>query len=115
MSLHQKKSLVCKVYREKPGEYKKGYALKDSQGFTTFGVTNSPGAICTSLGIGLRLLQGKELKPENLIDNHIIYLKPALFVDNNNIDQIYEEYKDWADSYYVNKWYTQEQLDALFK
>lgn len=89
--------------------------LKDSQGFNTFGVTNSPGAVCTALGIGLRLLQGKELKPEVLIDNHIIYTKPELFVDNNNIDQIYEEYKDWADSYYVNKWYTQEQLDALFK
>jgi len=93
-------------------EWKK---LKDSQGFSTFGVTNSPGAICTSLGIGIRLLQGKKLKPEVLIDNHIIYIRPVLLVDNNNIDKVYEEYKDWADSYYVNKWYTQEEIDELFQ
>lgn len=89
--------------------------LKDSQGFTTFGVTNSPGAICDSLGIGLRLLRGKELKPELLINNHVIYTKPDLLVDNNNIDAVYNEYKDWADSYYVNAWYSQQQLDELFK
>jgi len=93
-------------------EWKK---LKDSQDFSTFGVTNSPGAICTSLGIGIRLLQGKKLKPEVLIDNHIIYTRPVLLVDNNNIDKIYEEYKNWADSYYVNKWYIQKEIDELFQ
>lgn len=89
--------------------------MKDSQGFSTFGVTNSPGAVCTSLGIGLRLLRGGKLKPEVLLDNHIIYTKPVLLVDDNNIDDVYAEYKDWADSYYVNKWYSQEQLDELFQ
>jgi len=93
-------------------EWKK---LKDSQGFSTFGVTNSPGAVCTSLGIGIKLLQGKKLKPDVLIDNHVIYLRPVLMVDNSNIDKVYNEYKDWADSYYVNGWYSQEQLDELFQ
>jgi hypothetical protein len=36
-------------------------------------------------------------------------------VDNSNIDKIYDEYKDWADSYYVNTWYTEPQIDALFQ
>ena len=89
--------------------------MKDSQGFSTFGVTNSPGAVCTSLGIGLRLLRGGELKPEAVTDNHVVYTRPVLQVDDDNIDDVYAEYKDWADSYYVNKWYSQEQLDELFQ
>ncbi len=93
-------------------EWKK---LKDSQGFSTFGVTNSPGAVCTSLGIGIRILQGKKLKPEVLTDGHIVYTKPVMTVDNSNIDEVYAKYKDWADSYYVNGWYSQDQLDALFQ
>jgi len=89
--------------------------LKDSTSFSTFGVTNSPGAVCTSLGIGIKLLQGKKLKPDVLVDKHIVYLRPVLTVDNSNIDKVYNEYKNWADSYYVNGWYTQEQLDELFQ
>ncbi len=89
--------------------------LKDETGFVTYGIENSPGAVCTSLGIGLRLLQGKKLKPELLKDGHILNTKPVLFVDNNTIDKVYDQYKDWADSYYVNTWYSQEQIDALFQ
>jgi len=97
---------------------------KDSSGFNTVGIENAPGAICTSLGIGLRLLQGKHLKPDVLIDPdtgksapgaNTIWTHPSLQVDNNNIDKVYAEYKDWADSYYVNTWYTEDQIDALFQ
>jgi len=97
---------------------------KDASGFNTVGIENSPGAICTSLGIGLRLLQGKHLKSDILIDPNTgkpapgantIWTHPSLQVDNSNIDQVYDEYKDWADSYYVNTWYTEAQIDALFQ
>jgi ribose transport system substrate-binding protein len=102
-------------------EWKK---MKDEKGFNTVGIENSPGAICTSLGIGLRLLQGKKLKADVLIDTstgkpapgaYTIWTHPALQVDNSNIDKVYDEYKDWADSYYVNTWYTEAQIDALFQ
>jgi ribose transport system substrate-binding protein len=73
------------------------------------------GAICTSLGIGLRLLRGKELKPDAFAEPNTIWTHPVLSVDNSNIDKIYDQYKDWADSYYVNTWYSEEQIDALFK
>ena len=33
----------------------------------------------------------------------------------HNIDKVYDEYKDWADSFYVNTWYTEDQIDALFQ
>jgi ribose transport system substrate-binding protein len=88
---------------------------KDASGFSTFGVENSPGAVCTSLGIGVRLLQGKKLKPEVLVAPNTIWTKPSLFVDNSNIDQIYAKYKDVADAYYVNQWYSEDQIDALFQ
>jgi ribose transport system substrate-binding protein len=93
-------------------EWKK---MKDASGFSTFGIENSPGAICTSLGIGLRLLRGKELKPDAFAEPNTIWTHPVLSVDNSNIDKIYDQYKDWADSYYVNTWYSEEQIDALFK
>ena len=98
--------------------------MKDSSGFNTVGIENSPGAICTSLGIGVRLLQGKKLKADVLIDPatgkaaagaYTIWTHPSLQVDNTNIDKVYNEYKDWADSYYVNVWYTEDQIDALFQ
>ncbi|TFG63923.1 MAG: hypothetical protein E4H36_04325 [Spirochaetales bacterium] len=93
-------------------EWKK---MKDASGFNTVGIENSPGAVCTSLGIGIRLLQGKQLKAESFASPNTVWTRPVLSVDGSNIDQIYNEYKDWADSYYVNTWYTDAQIDALFK
>jgi len=102
-------------------EWKK---MKDATGFSTVGIENSPGAVCTSLGIGIRLLQGKKLKADVLIDPatgkpaagaQTIWTHPSLQVDNSNIDKVYDEYKDWEDSFYVNTWYTQAQIDALFQ
>jgi ribose transport system substrate-binding protein len=88
---------------------------KDATGFSSFGVENSPGAVATSLGIGVRLLQGKKLKSEVFAGPNDIWLRPVLFVDNNNIDQVYTQYKDVADAYYVSTWYSESQLDALFQ
>ncbi len=88
---------------------------KDASGFSTFGVENSPGAVCTSLGIGIRLLQGKKLKPDVFAGPNDLWIKPALFVDNSNIDKIYDQYKDTLDSFYVNTWYSEDQIDALFQ
>jgi ribose transport system substrate-binding protein len=97
---------------------------KDATGFNTVGIENSPGAVCTAFGIGVRLLEGKKLKTDVLIDPatgkpapdaYTIWTHPSLQVDNTNIDKIYAEYKDWADSYYVNTWYTEPQIDALFQ
>ncbi len=89
---------------------------KDASGFSTFAVDNSPGAVNTSLGIGLRLLQGKKLKQEVFSPvKNTIWIKPVLLVDNSNIDKVYAQYKDWADSYYVNAWYSEAQIDAMFQ
>ena len=89
--------------------------MKDATGFETFGIENSPGAVCTSLGIGLRLLQGKKLKADVFVSPNTIWTRPVLEVDNKNIDAVYAKYKDVADSFYVNQWYSEEQIDALFQ
>jgi ribose transport system substrate-binding protein len=89
--------------------------MKRATGFSTIGIENSPGAICTSLGIGLRLLQGKKLKADVFAEPNTIWTHPVLTVTNDNIDKIYEQYKDWADSYYVNTWYSEKQIDELFQ
>ena len=88
---------------------------KDASNFSTFGVENSPGAVCTSLGIGLRLLQGKKLKESSFAGPNDVWTKPFLFVDNSNIDQTYAKYKDVLDSFYVNTWYSEDAIDALFQ
>jgi ribose transport system substrate-binding protein len=93
-------------------EWKK---MKDATGFETFGIENSPGAVCTSLGIGIRLLQGKKLKPDVFSAPNTIWTHPVLEVTNKNIDEVYNKYKDVADSFYVNQWYSEAQIDALFQ
>jgi ribose transport system substrate-binding protein len=103
-------------------EWKK---MKDATGFSTIGIENSPGAVSTALGIGLRLLQGKKLKPDLLIVDpnvkplankpHVIWTHPTLEVTNANIDEVYAKYKDVLDSFYVNQWYTEDQINALFQ
>ena len=68
-------------------------------GFESFGIANPPGGtICPALGIGIRLLQGRELKPEVVSENKVVYIKPTPFVTNENLDEVYEEYKTWADA-----------------
>jgi ribose transport system substrate-binding protein len=88
---------------------------RDADGFSTFGVEDSPGAVCTSLGIGVRLLQGRKLKADTLVSPNVIRLSPSLFVDNTTIDRIYARYRDMADTYDVNQWYSEDAIDALFQ
>lgn len=100
--------------------------LKDKVGFRSYMPTNPPGeAVNDALGVGIRLLQGKKLKPNVLLGNgsdkivggkgNMIHIPIKLELDNSNIDKIYEEYKDWADTYFVNHWMTQQDIDALFE
>ena len=88
---------------------------KDASGFSTFGVENSPGAVCTSLGIGIRAAPGQEAEGRRRSLTRTTSGRSRLFVDNANIDSIYAKYKDTLDSFYVNTWYSEDQIDALFQ
>jgi ribose transport system substrate-binding protein len=92
--------------------------LRDKSGFETLGFINGPGFTANlALGIGIRLLRGEELKAgvmggpnSNVLK---IKLKP---INNDNLDQLYEEHlsqRGIAD--FIDGWYSQEEIDALFK
>jgi ribose transport system substrate-binding protein len=88
---------------------------KDASGFSTIGVESSPGAVCTSLGIGLRLLRDKKLKTGSFAAPNVIQRKPVLTVDNGTIDQVHAGYRDSLDSFFVNVWYAEKAIDELFQ
>lgn len=95
------------------GFVKKWKELKDSSSFSTYGQNNPPGIGATGLGIAVRLLQGKEFK-DGVLDGMTYYYAVSDHVTNDNFDEYYEKYKDEPDSYFIDEWLSEEDLDALF-
>lgn len=87
-------------------------SLKDKNGFETFGQNNPPGISATALGIGVRMLQGKRLKP--LPDNTFFYPVKDL-VNNKNFDDYFDKNKDKPDTYYLDERLSEVELDNLFE
>jgi ribose transport system substrate-binding protein len=93
-------------------EWKK---MKDASGFQSFGVGNPPTfGVNAALRMGIKILNGEKLADSVFVNDHDIYLAPSLFVDNDSIDAVYEQYKDWADAYYVPGYLSDDDLNAFF-
>jgi ribose transport system substrate-binding protein len=92
--------------------------LRDKSGFKTLGCINGPGFTANlALGIGIRLLRGQELKPGVMggPNKNVLSIK-LMPITNDNLDQLYEEHlskRGIAD--FIDGWYSQEEIDALFK
>jgi ribose transport system substrate-binding protein len=94
-------------------------------GFTAFAITNSPGfASNLCLGIGVRLLQGKQLKedvfqadPVVNVTTDTVFLVPLKdYITEENVEEVYQTHMSYRGiAYYIDIWYTQEQMDELFK
>jgi ribose transport system substrate-binding protein len=84
-------------------------------GFSSLVVEDSPGAVCTSLGIGLRLVKGKKLKPASLSAPNLLLAAPALTVDARTLDAVAAANRDAVDSFRLNTWYPESAIDALFQ
>lgn len=93
------------------GYVKKWKELKDTEGFASFGQNNPPGIGATALGIGVRLLQGKEMKD---LEGNTFYYPVQMNVENDNLDAVFDEYQFEPDAYFIDEWMSEEQLDALF-
>jgi ribose transport system substrate-binding protein len=94
-------------------EWKK---MKDATGFSTIGIGNPPTfGVNAALRMGIKLLNGDKLKDSVFVNDHDIYLAPSLFVTNDNIEEIYAIYKDWADAYYAAGYLSDEDLNAFFQ
>jgi ribose transport system substrate-binding protein len=96
----------------------KWIALKKSSNFETVAYINGPGFTANlALGIGIRLLQGKELKKELMTGpNKTIMLIKLEPITNENVEKVYEDHitnRGIAD--FIDGWYSQERIDSLFK
>jgi len=92
--------------------------LRDEEGFESYAIANAPGfTVNYALGVGLRMLQGKELKDGFFNKGEkiaMVQLGPEF--DNSTLEQIYEEHiAEKGITEYIDAWPTQEELDALFE
>ncbi len=88
-------------------------SLREETGFESFAVANPPGISVSALKVAVNLLQGKELV-EDKVDNNTITVPLPLKVTNDNLDDILDKYKAKPDSFFLDGWLTDEQIDNLF-
>lgn len=101
------------------GEARVGYMrlwneLRESHGFKTIGVVNPPGIAVSGLHIAIGLLQGRELKPE-LLDGNTLYVPIPYAVTEENFDEIWNMFKDEADSFALDGFLTEAEAASYFK
>ncbi|MBO9600707.1 MAG: ABC transporter substrate-binding protein, partial [Cohnella sp.] len=92
---------------------KKWKELKDSEGFSTYGQNNPPGIGATALGIGVRMLQGKQSKLP--MDGNTFYYPISTHIKNDILEAELNKVKDKPDTYTLDEWMSEEQLNALFE
>lgn len=97
---------------------KKWKELRDSTGFETLAYVNGPGFTANlALGIGVRMLRGQKLKDGLLAGagKNVMSVK-LMPITNKNLDALYDEHmskRGIAD--FIDGWYSQEEINALFK
>jgi ribose transport system substrate-binding protein len=102
------------------------YWLKNKpKGFSSFAIENGPGyTINLALGMGVRILQGKQVKPgyfkpdpEMHVSSNTIWAVPLKnYITDDNVQKVYDAHMaDRGILEYIDNWYSQEQINALFK
>ncbi|MBS3787168.1 ABC transporter substrate-binding protein [Candidatus Bipolaricaulota bacterium] len=89
-------------------------SLKEEQGFKSYAVANPPGISVSALKVAINKLQGKELVEDEVEDNTIVVPLP-LKVTNDNLNEVLQEYRSKPDSFFIDGWLTDEQIDNLFQ
>jgi len=86
------------------------------KGFTNYAIANGPGfAITCSLGVAVRILEGKEIKPE-LLDGMVLHLDHKNIITDDNVkEQLAEHVRLRGVEEYIDETWTQDRIDALFK
>jgi ribose transport system substrate-binding protein len=85
------------------------------KGFTSYAIANGPGfAMTCSLGVGVRMLQGKTIKPE-LLDGKILHLDHSNIITDANVnEQLAEHTRLRGVEDYIDEIWSQDKLDSLF-
>ena len=76
-----------------------------------FAQPNPPWISRNAIGIAARLIAGRKLKP---VPNNTIYYPIHQEVTQANLDQTLAGMKDKPDSYFLEEWFSEAQLDDLF-
>ena len=87
--------------------------LRAEGDFTTIATLNPPGVAATGLGIAVRLLQGREFADDVLQDGNNFYI-PVETVNDENFEDWYAQVQDQPDTYFLDSWLSEEELDNLF-
>jgi ribose transport system substrate-binding protein len=95
------------------GYLKKWKQLKEDKEFSSYGQNNPPGIGATALGIGVRILQGKKMKLP-VVDNTYFY-PISTHIKNDNLEAEFAKVKDQPDTYTLDEWLSEEQLNAFFE
>jgi ribose transport system substrate-binding protein len=99
------------------GEAQKAFLLawtKELQSGTNmraFAQANPPWISRDAIGFAVRLAAGRKLKP---LPNNTYYYPIHRFVTRDNLAQVLGEMKDKPDSWFLEEWLSEPQLDALF-
>jgi ribose transport system substrate-binding protein len=102
------------------------YWLKNKPaGFKSFAIENGPGyTINLALGIGIRILQGKQIKSgffkpdaEMKVTTNTMFEVPLKnFITDENVQKVYDTHMEIRGiTEYIDNWYSQDQINALFK
>jgi ribose transport system substrate-binding protein len=102
------------------------YWLKHKgEGYSSFAIENGPGyTITVALGMGIRILEGKQVKPglfkpdaEMHVTANTLWPVPLKnYVTDDNVQKVFDEHMAHRGiTEYIDNWYSQEQMDALFK
>lgn len=92
---------------------KKWKELKDGQQFSTYGQNNPPGIGATALGIGVRMLQGKKSKLP--MQDNTFYYPISTHIKNDSLEAEMKKVSDKPDTYTLDEWLSEEQLNAFFE
>jgi ribose transport system substrate-binding protein len=91
--------------------------LKNEKGFKTVAYINGPGFTANlALGIGVRMVMGKELRDDVFTDKEQKLIKLSLpEITNSTVEDVYAEHlenKGIAD--FIDGWYSQKKIDSMF-
>lgn len=76
---------------------------------------NPPGIGATALRLAVNLAQGKDFKPDTLVEGTVYRYTPTLFINDDNFDEGWEMLKDKPDDYLLSEYLTEDEAAALFQ
>ena len=91
--------------------------LDENPDFRTIAVANPPGVAGSGLRIALNILQGKEIdqsKFEGPFGN-TVYMPIPIVVTADNFQEVYDEYKNYPESYLLDGILSEDEVQGFFK